>query len=227
MPAAPGQPSLVLCEPPQTGVLLPWLRPWRRTDEADCAGSAAPPPAMPFAIGRSCWRRTMGSINRLARFEDARAYLAKRGIHDPAVIERMRIGYAPGACLRGYLARLGYGREALRERGLIDDAGPRCVSSAVSPSLWRGRESLRPLDRQWHLPSPLSARLQRRTLWLGTVTRFSPRHRGRRPVRCGGFVASRFSQCGGGAGIASQQRADRGALPARRAHHLYLFRCRP
>jgi hypothetical protein len=31
---------------------------------------------------------------QLARFEDARAYLAARGIEDRAVIERMRIGYA-------------------------------------------------------------------------------------------------------------------------------------
>lgn len=46
-----------------------------------------------------------------------------RGIHDRAVIERMRIGYAPGACLRGYLTRLGYSRQALRERGLVDSLG--------------------------------------------------------------------------------------------------------
>ena len=38
---------------------------------------------------------------QLVRSEEARAYLAGRGIHDRAVIERMRIGYAPGACLRG------------------------------------------------------------------------------------------------------------------------------
>jgi hypothetical protein len=37
---------------------------------------------------------------RLPRFEDAQAYPARRGIHDRTIIERMRIGYAPGACLR-------------------------------------------------------------------------------------------------------------------------------
>jgi len=57
---------------------------------------------------------------QLARSPDAGAYLAGRGIHDPAVVRRMRIGYAPGASLRGYLARLGYPRPALGERGLID-----------------------------------------------------------------------------------------------------------
>jgi DNA primase len=60
---------------------------------------------------------------QLARFEPARAYLAGRGIHDRAVIERMRIGYAPGACLRGHLERLGYGRRALLECGLVDERG--------------------------------------------------------------------------------------------------------
>ena len=60
---------------------------------------------------------------QLTRFEDARAYLAGRGIHDRAVIEAMRIGYAPGACLRGHLERLGYRREALLECGLVDARG--------------------------------------------------------------------------------------------------------
>jgi DNA primase len=69
---------------------------------------------------------------QLRRSEAGRAYLASRGIHDPAVIQRMRIGHAPGACLRGYLARLGYSRQAMLERGLIDERGRdgffRCVT---------------------------------------------------------------------------------------------------
>jgi DNA primase len=63
---------------------------------------------------------------RLTRFEDAQAYLARRGIHDRTVIERMRIGYAPGACLRGYLERLGYGRRTLLESGLVNEHGRDC-----------------------------------------------------------------------------------------------------
>jgi len=58
---------------------------------------------------------------QLARSDGARAYLARRGIHHREVIERMRIGYAPGACLRGFLTRLGYPRQVLVKRGLIDD----------------------------------------------------------------------------------------------------------
>ena len=60
---------------------------------------------------------------QLERFAEASAYLAKRGIRDRAVIERMRIGYAPGACLRGYLERLGYTRQSLPDCGLVDDRG--------------------------------------------------------------------------------------------------------
>jgi DNA primase len=57
---------------------------------------------------------------QLMEHDDARAYLARRGIHDTDVIGRMRIGYAPGACLRGFLAQLGYPRQGLVKRGLID-----------------------------------------------------------------------------------------------------------
>src|ERR1035441_7803990 len=60
---------------------------------------------------------------QLARSEEARAYLARRGIYDREVVERMRIGYGPGARLRGYLTRLGYSRYALLQRGLVDLAG--------------------------------------------------------------------------------------------------------
>lgn len=69
---------------------------------------------------------------QLARSQAARGYLAQRGIHDPAVIAHMRIGYAPGACLRGYLERLGYARQSLLASGLLDaqgrDAFFRCIT---------------------------------------------------------------------------------------------------
>ncbi len=41
----------------------------------------------------------------------------------PEVIEHMRIGYAPGGCLRGWLTELGYSGLALREAGLVTAAG--------------------------------------------------------------------------------------------------------
>jgi DNA primase len=65
---------------------------------------------------------TYGFYQRqLVHCDKALAYLAKRGIHDRAVLERMRIGYAPGACLRGYLTRLGYTRGTLRACRLVDE----------------------------------------------------------------------------------------------------------
>jgi len=60
---------------------------------------------------------------QLGQHPSAHAYLAGRGIRDRSVIQRMRIGYAPGACLRAYLTRLGHERQALRTRGLIDAQG--------------------------------------------------------------------------------------------------------
>ena len=95
--------------------------------------------------------------DRLAQFEDARAYLTKRGIHDPAVIGRMRIGYAPGACLRAHLQRLGYRREALREGGLIDERGRdvffRCLTFPLehAPNLY-GRSIANGICRHRFLP---------------------------------------------------------------------------
>lgn len=60
---------------------------------------------------------------QLHRRNEAIAYLDQRGIHSPEVIEHMRIGYAPGACLRGWLTQLGYPLSILRQAGLVNDAG--------------------------------------------------------------------------------------------------------
>jgi DNA primase len=92
---------------------------------------------------------------QLARCENAQAYLAVRGIYDRAVIERMRIGYAPGACLRGYLTRLGYGRRALLACGLVDARGRDsffgCLTFPLAGSLY-GRSLGDGLCRHRFLP---------------------------------------------------------------------------
>lgn len=91
--------------------LIRWLENW-------------PEPAAAVPAPEQLLERTYAFYQRqLAGSEMARAYLAARGIRDGAVIERMRIGYAPGACLRGYLMQLGYPRRALLERGLTDERG--------------------------------------------------------------------------------------------------------
>src|SRR5262249_16046985 len=45
---------------------------------------------------------------QLHRHSEAFAYLYERGIRSWSTIERMRIGYAPGGCLRGWLRQLGH-----------------------------------------------------------------------------------------------------------------------
>jgi DNA primase len=60
---------------------------------------------------------------QLHRHGEAVAYLHQRGIRSPELIEHMRIGYAPGGCLRGWLTQLGYQLSALRLAGLVTAAG--------------------------------------------------------------------------------------------------------
>jgi DNA primase len=60
---------------------------------------------------------------QLHRHSEAVAYLDQRGIRSPELIEHMRIGYAPGGCLRGRLIDLGYSLSALRQAGLVTAAG--------------------------------------------------------------------------------------------------------
>jgi DNA primase len=60
---------------------------------------------------------------QLHRNGDALAYLHQRGVRSPELIEHMRIGYAPGGCLRGWLTLLGYPFHALRQAGLATAVG--------------------------------------------------------------------------------------------------------
>jgi len=60
---------------------------------------------------------------QLHRHGEAVAYLHRRGVRSPQLIEHMRIGYAPGGCLRGWLTQLGYPLPAQRRAGLVSAAG--------------------------------------------------------------------------------------------------------
>ncbi len=60
---------------------------------------------------------------QLHRYGEAVAYLHQRGVRSSELIEHMRIGYAPGGCLRGWLMQLGYSLQALRQAGLVTAAG--------------------------------------------------------------------------------------------------------
>ena len=60
---------------------------------------------------------------QLHRHPEAVAYLYQRGVRSPELIEHMRIGYAPGGCLRGWLTQLSYPLQTLRQAGLVTVVG--------------------------------------------------------------------------------------------------------
>jgi DNA primase len=77
------------------------------------------------------WHGAEPPLHEAARFygiqldchPEAAAYLLQRGIRSPELIEHMRIGYAPGGCLRGWLTQLGYSLSELRQAGLVTSVG--------------------------------------------------------------------------------------------------------
>jgi DNA primase len=60
---------------------------------------------------------------QLHRHAEAVAYLYQRGVRASELIEHMRIGYAPGGCLRAWLMQLGYPLQTLRQAGLVTASG--------------------------------------------------------------------------------------------------------
>jgi DNA primase len=60
---------------------------------------------------------------QLHRHPESARYLGQRGLHDPALIEELGIGYAPGGNLRRHLAAAGYAFDLLLDAGLINDQG--------------------------------------------------------------------------------------------------------
>ena len=60
---------------------------------------------------------------QLQRHAEAVDYLLRRGLHRAELIEQLRIGYAPGRCLRSWLTNLGYSVESLQQAGLVNVEG--------------------------------------------------------------------------------------------------------
>jgi hypothetical protein len=60
---------------------------------------------------------------QLHRHSEAVAYLYQRGVRSCSTIELMRIGYAPGGCLRGWLTQLGHPLTTLHDAGLVTGRG--------------------------------------------------------------------------------------------------------
>jgi DNA primase len=61
--------------------------------------------------------------SQLHCYEEALEYLYQRGLHAPALIDRLGVGYAPGGCLRRHLTALGYSFDLQSAAGLIDPQG--------------------------------------------------------------------------------------------------------
>jgi len=95
--------------------------------------------------------------SQLPQWPQALDYLERRGIRSQEVIERMRIGYAPGACLRGHLEALGYAPATIEGSGLLNARGCdrfyRCITFPLN-----GDSNLygRAIDeaRHYFLPRP-------------------------------------------------------------------------
>jgi DNA primase len=60
---------------------------------------------------------------QLDRHPEAMAYLHQRGLYQPEVIDELRMGYAPGGRLRGWLTQLGYPIGDLQRAGLVNAHG--------------------------------------------------------------------------------------------------------
>ena len=60
---------------------------------------------------------------QLDRYPEALDYLHRRGVHDPALIRELDIGYAPGGILRRHLTAQGHSFDLLRRIGLINARG--------------------------------------------------------------------------------------------------------
>jgi len=60
---------------------------------------------------------------QLDRYPEASHYLEQRGVRDPALIQELQIGYAPGGRLRRHLLAQGCSLDLLRHTGLVNPQG--------------------------------------------------------------------------------------------------------
>src|SRR5207247_1814933 len=60
---------------------------------------------------------------QLDRYSEARFYLKQRGLYDPAAVQELHIGYAPGGSLRRHLTVQGYSCDLVQRLGLLNAQG--------------------------------------------------------------------------------------------------------
>ena len=78
------------------------------------------PPAEPAAVLKQA---ATFYHQQLDRYPEALHYLKQRGLHDPATIQELRIGYAPGGSLRRHLTAQTYSFDLLQRLGLLNAQG--------------------------------------------------------------------------------------------------------
>jgi len=71
---------------------------------------------------------------------EALEYLRQRGLHDPALIRELCIGYAPGGVLRHHLTTQGHSFSVLREAGLINAQGTDALCQRIVFPLRQGEQ---------------------------------------------------------------------------------------
>ena len=111
---------------------------------------------------------------QLHRHPEATRYLEHRGLHNPALIEELGIGYAPGGNLRRHLAGSGlFVRSAAGGRLDQQPRARRLLPTGHLPVPTRrpDRQSLRPQYRRRVSP-PVAAALQRWLVCLGVRQQF-------------------------------------------------------
>jgi len=76
---------------------------------------------------------------QLDRYPEALNYLGRRGLHDPALIEELGVGYAPGGTLRRYLTAQGHSFSGLQIAGLINAQGADALYQRVVFPLYQSQ----------------------------------------------------------------------------------------
>jgi DNA primase len=132
---------------------------------------------------------------QLDSYPEALDYLEKRGLRDPAAIEQLRIGFAPGASLRRHLTTQGYSFDLLWRLGLIDSRGRDVFYRRVVFPCCQGGRVINLYGRSITAafgPS-IPSRLERWLVCLGSSSTLPRRHSRRGAVRLCRVVAGGFS----------------------------------
>jgi DNA primase len=75
---------------------------------------------------------------QLDNYPEALRYLGQRGLHDPALIQELRIGYAAGGSLRHHLTTQGHSFDLLRRLGLLNSRGCDAFYQRIVFPLYQG-----------------------------------------------------------------------------------------